>query len=56
MNAEIIQFIPRRDRGREQADFPVIASYPGIAVDVASARDADTAPCEYTEPESNGST
>ena len=50
MSAEIIQFIPRPKHDRGQTDFPTIAFR--SAVPDSPANDyADTAPCEYVQPD-----
>jgi len=48
MSAEIIQFIRRPKRDREQTDFPTIVFRSRMPDDRAV---EDTAPCEYVQPD-----
>jgi len=50
MSAEIIQFIPPAKRYREQTDFPTIA-FRSAVPDRPVTDHADTAPCEYVQPD-----
>ncbi|MES5481150.1 hypothetical protein QMZ05_00200 [Bradyrhizobium sp. INPA03-11B] len=47
MSAEIIQFIPRPRRDREQSDFPTIAFRSTLPDPDPGTDHADTAPSEY---------
>jgi hypothetical protein len=51
MSAEIIQFIPRPNRHREQSDFPTIPSRSAAPHDDLTMDHVDTSPCEYVWPE-----
>jgi hypothetical protein len=51
MSADIIQFIPRPKRDREQTDFPTIAFRSSVRPDDAAIDHTDTAPCEYVAPD-----
>jgi hypothetical protein len=51
MSAEIIQFILRPNRDREQADFPTIAFRSVVRSDDLTMDHADTSPCEYISPD-----
>ena len=52
MSADIIPFIPRRNRRSGRAEFPVPASPPhDLVMD-----HVDTAPCEYVWPEEGDTT
>jgi hypothetical protein len=55
MSAGIIRFIPRPNRGREPTDFPTIAFRSVVEPDDLTMDRADTAPCEYTPPETDAS-
>jgi hypothetical protein len=50
MSAEIIQFIPRPRRGCEETDFPTIA-FRSAVQDGRADDNAETAPCEYLQPD-----
>jgi hypothetical protein len=50
MSAEIIRFIPRPKHDREQTDFPTIA-FRSVVPDDQVDDPADTAPCEYVQPD-----
>jgi hypothetical protein len=50
MSAEIIQFIPRPNHGREANDFPTIAFRSAARPDDLTMDHADT-PCEFFWPE-----
>jgi hypothetical protein len=47
MSADIIPFVPRRDRKRSAIDFSIPATPPDDLV----MDHVDTAPCEYVAPE-----
>jgi hypothetical protein len=51
MSAEIIRFIPRPKREREQTDFPTIAFRHPVRPEDPAVDRADTAPCEYVVPD-----
>ena len=51
MSAEIIQFIPRPNHGREATDFPTIAFLSVARADDLTMDHVDTSPCEYIWPE-----
>jgi hypothetical protein len=51
MSADIIHFIPRPKRDREQTDFPAIAFRLPVRPDDLATDHADTAPCEYVAPD-----
>jgi hypothetical protein len=50
MSAEIIQFFPRPKHDCEQTDFPTIA-FRSAVPDTPTTSHADTAPCEYVQPD-----
>jgi len=50
MSAEIIQFIRRPKHDREQTDFPTIVFRSTVRENL-TADHADTAPCEYVQPD-----
>jgi hypothetical protein len=50
MSAEVIQFIRRPKRDREPTDFPTIVFRTAVPDDRVVDH-ADTAPCEYVQPD-----